>query len=716
MEIDNEVLEKYSAIIGLQDDDQVLCCSRVTNLHKHKKVKGIIIATNSCFFVLERTRALAKKAEIVGQFFWNNVNSIELLDNTTVQFTTQTGIYKIHHRATKYFMTIIFSHIKSILAPNEMPSFIRCADILSQTSPGKDAFINRLKFLLKRTNQSCPASLMTRLQKLVEKVGTLDMPRIPGLEKYTELLLNCLEVEPSITEVVIPKGEKSTNWVILANCLRTNTTLVKVKTNDPITADVMRVADALSSNADKTKLCGISFVNSALTKASFPEITSLLQAVPFQEIQFDKTCDPETFNALFESREVAAALSSLSLLNVRLIKQVKIKETVMVLPKLRKLEIIGGAVNLAHVFEMLEECSNKFESIRINGGFLVKPVKTTALPASLYDIKFCHVEWGGLAFLSVWQLVMSHHPENKKLSAAFSSANLTEKRWETFLSRIPSTPCADLVSFAWDENPPDARILKVLLKSPNLTQVSFDGCLSNGSESVSYFADFLNASKTVTDVSIRGTEKARLGASAEVLFRKLAKNKVLKVFDVSGNDFQDKGLAAFGELLVANKVLERVSFRDNNIQTGKAFESFFTSVMNRGPKLNLEWPEKELHALRKAKAVKASAIHQMMDCYAIIKNGNLKIEADPSAELEGDEDNVFAGWDEEGDSDQEVSEPIPLARNPSSDGLVRSNAAFEDNKWKLTVPPVAIPNIDAQVAAMQRTYTMDVLLQRLKNI
>ena len=139
MEIDPDVLQSYKSIIGLQDDDQVLLCSRVTNVHRHKKVKGIVIATNSCFFVLERTRSLAKKADIVGQFFWNNITSIEMLDDTTVQFTTQTGSYKVHHRATKYFMTIILNHIKSILAPHEMPSFIRCAEIISQTAPAKGA-------------------------------------------------------------------------------------------------------------------------------------------------------------------------------------------------------------------------------------------------------------------------------------------------------------------------------------------------------------------------------------------------------------------------------------------------------------------------------------------------------------------------------------------------------------------------------------------------
>ena len=578
----------------------------------------------------------------------------------------------------------------------------------------KGAFINRLKFLLKRTNQSCPSGLLAQLQKSVGKNAVLDIPRYPGSEKYTELLLNCLDVEPSITEVVIPKGGKSTNWVVLATCLRTNSTLVKVKTFDPITADVLRVADALSSNADK-RVVGFAFSGCELNASNFAQMTSLLQAVPLQEIQFEKVCDGPVLNEFFENPAARRAMASVAYLNLRLIKQLNLNGIVSALPNLRKIDIIAGQINLSDVFEMLQKAANPFESVRINGGFMKKPVQSMSLPPTLSDIKFGHCEWTAVAFISTWSLLISHQTSDKKLSLSFSSTVMTPKRWEKFFAAVTSAGCPDLVSFAWDENPLDRRLLKFLLKSPALTKLNADGCLQQGSDSVNDFADFLNASKSIAEVSIRGTEKSRLGTSAEALFRKLTKNKLLKVLDVSNNDFKDDGLTALGELLVANKVLEAVKFRNNNIATGRAYADFFTAVMNRGPKLNIEWPEKEIHALRKAKQLRSATVNHMMDCYAIIRNGNLKVEVDQQSDLSDDE-NVFAGWTEDVDSETESNEQIPLARMPSNDRLTGSNVVFEETKWKLAVPPVQPPSIEMQIAAMNRTYTTDVLLQRLKTL
>ena len=192
MEIDHELLETYKSVVGLQEDEKVLCCVTITTWQKKKKIKGILIATEFQMFLLEKVKG---KASIIIQMFWNSLTKIEHLDMSTFEVTGQNGSVKVCHQAMQYFMKIIVGHLGNVLTPSEMPKLegALCARLApAETEHSKEAFINRFRFLLRLTNQSENPDFIKVLNKIIGKVRELDIPSLPGSDRYVDILLQSM--------------------------------------------------------------------------------------------------------------------------------------------------------------------------------------------------------------------------------------------------------------------------------------------------------------------------------------------------------------------------------------------------------------------------------------------------------------------------------------------------------------------------------------------
>jgi hypothetical protein len=715
MEIDNGLLTICRETIGLLENEIVLCCTSVTRVDQIRgSWAATLVATEFSFFLLEKRNSEAKHRSISGNFFWKDLTEVALVDDLTVRFVGSGEAYQIQHDALQYFLKIILNHISNILTPDELPRFVGLDKILEGVSRERGAFMKRFRFSLRIADRPLPDDFLSFLAKKLRNATELDIPSLKGSEKYTDILLECLQVEPWITSAIIPRGGRTQNcWTSLADCLRRNTTLIHVRTNGLATRDIARVAEALRDNAAHTKLRKFTFASTAMTNDTAPLIAELLKAVPFEELTFENSCPSNVFMSFVGREDVSFGLASVQSLVLVQLRNIDFGVIFKAMPALTDISIIDCRIAVPDLFRIVGEASNAFAAIKVTGGSLDGPIEGP-LPSSLSEIQLNRITSKGLHFLTAWTTFMSHKPLNQCLSVGFNGLSLESNVWPNFFNAIGGMACPSLVQFSWDENPIDHSLLTCLMRSPKLTRLDANGCLSRSSERLrDEFVDFVNAHTAISYLSIRGTPKQKLGSLAVPILNKLKKNKSVRVLDVSNNDFQDAGLAALGELLLANKGLDSVKFESNYIATGGAYVEFFKHVMNRGPKLCLEWPEADFDRLSAANQLTSDAINQISDCFAIILNGNVHLRAEDDDDFFSTlGDNAFAHLDDA----RPIPEPASLRPQEQVQVAPVHTPPDDSAKWELRLPEIPIPDLNKRMEGLARTYTTEALYARLRLI
>ncbi|KAH0795660.1 Leucine Rich Repeat family protein [Histomonas meleagridis] len=742
MEIEKDLLDAIAPIVGMLENEKVICCVKVTHAgRKSKKAGAGMLATEFGFYVLEKG-IFSKNYSIVGQFFWNSLKKIELVDNETFIFTGGATLssHRITHHGANYLLKLIIKHIKNVLIPSEYPEFVNLDDSFTNVEHQHEAFVNRFRFQLRLLNvRKFPSELEKKLSKIICRTHTLDITALPGSDSFTDVLLDCLQIEPTIITVILPRGLKNPYWTSLANCLRRNTTLNHVVTNDPASNEIERVAEALASN-QQGKLNKFTFRNANFQIEHFSILEKLFRSIPFEELEFDNSMNGPIFQQLLLSESMGLALTSLQSLILKKTRELNLEIIFQMLPSLKRISLIECDINIGKICHLMSKL--RLESIEIKGGYAQNSIQVSKIPPQLSSFTFEDITWEGQSFTIVWNAIMTHQPTSKKLTVSLSSARIKTEHWSQFYREVQNTPpCQYLTSLTWSENEVQAPLFQYLLSCPQLNTIVFNGCFSSNSSSIiGVLTEFLNAKPSIESVTIKGTKRAQLGDSAPILFSRLKKNQNLKYLDVSNNDFGSQGLLSLGEFLVANKKLREIVFANNNIETGEAYETFFDTVMNRGPKLVMEWPDKEITDMHKAKLLKGKSVNHMMDCYAIIINGNLKAKVTDDAT--DDASNLFNEGPKMRHSGSRsrspsighkhhrskhrsrtsslVNEDRPLASDKSSSSFdplqISEGSETNQDQWKFTLPEIPVPDINEQVKAIDAAYNINVLLKRMRQV
>ncbi|OHS96735.1 hypothetical protein TRFO_37047 [Tritrichomonas foetus] len=735
MEVDENLLDSVRSIVTIGPYERVISCTNITHYAKHnKKVKAIMLFTDFCFYVLEKT-TFSKTFSIAGEARWNDIAEIKYFDKTTFSISNYSNIIKVGHPMGEYFLKLILNHIKNILIPTEMPEFVNLGSILRTIEHSHDAFIERFKFQLRLSNNpDYPSELIKELSKLICRVPELDIPSLPSADQFTDVLLNCCQVEPTIRSVIIPQGLRTPYWTPLANCLRKNTTLVHVQMQDPFNNEFSRVIEALEKNHN-TFITKFTFIQTHFTHEHFHLLLRMMQAIPFTELSFDNAISGEDFLNLLDFESVPFAMTSLRSLTFKNTRNLPIKDIIYSIPSIQHLALINCSTDLDSLLEVIPK--SKLETVNIVGGITSEELHTNIkLPPSLWSITFDKVKWSSNTFSRVWKLCIDHKTTERKKIISFASAGLNHQQWAEFFKLINPNGNPDLIELNWSENPFEPQILHFLMKCPLLKTLKADGCFSPDCPSIQDFTDFLTACNRITTLSMKGTEKAKLQGAAELMFNGLKKNKKLVDLDVSDNDFGDAGILALSDLLVSNKKIAKIRFSNNNVETGEAYYQFFNEVKDRGPKLDIIYPDKEIYRMHKAKLLRGKAVNYIQDCYAIILSGNLKVKVNEtfSSSDSSDEDENNNSHNNDFNDNRNgnainggmfgnmnifgnIKPPDPINEESSSNEQQNgtgSSVMIED--WILNLPNVPLPDIKAQMVAIANTYNTPLLISRARSV
>lgn len=730
MEVDKDLLNKINSIIDIKNYETVFVCSEAT-LFEKKQSKVIMLVTDYCFYLLKKS---SKTYVTICEIQWHNLSKITYVDKTTFSFTSHSDTYKVGYEKAEELLKKLFDYLENTLVRIEKPEYVNCESIMPPMQHIPTAFIQRFKYKLRCANISeCSDILIKELTKIARRKTELDITSLPSADQYAGILLDCCQIEPTIKSVILPQGIKRNYWKELADCLRINTTINGIKTNDAMTDDFADIAKALSKNKHSS-LVQFSFSRSNINSHFFKYILKMLQTISFNKLSFENAITARDFYDLMDYKGIAFAMTSLQSLSFKEIKNLSVKNFLEQLPSLREITLVNSDTNLDELFAVIP--SLNLEVIHVNGGHASSRLNTNIeLPSTLYSISFEKIKWNGNTMNRTWDLCINHlsrddlalkeccqkpriNLENKKLKEkemvllSFAFAQLTDDQWSDFFMSVNmKVACRSLAQLNWSGNPFGPEILHFMMHCSNLHILIADGCFSPDCPGIQDFTDFLNKFNRIKILSIRGTDEIKLSVASQIMFPNLKNNKSLVELDVCDNDLEDDGLADLGKLLMKNKNIKKIRFENNDIQSGTAYYSFFEMLKTRGTKLDILYPDKEIYSMHKAKILDGKSVNYILQCYEAITNENEDFDSSDDDSSEDDGSDIFvAGVDANKDILQKVSESPAVSKKGSSD------FSTLQNEWTLTIPPTNLPETAQQMNTIDQTYNLSALIQRVRSV
>lgn len=731
MEVDPALFSTIQSIVNVFSYENKLICQNVTHYSSNnKQITAIMLVTNYCFYLLEKNSP-EKSHSIVAQIKWIDTKNIIFHDPQTFTISNNTESFKIGHPQVQNFLTIIIKHIENILLNNEKPEYQNCKSFLSKASHTHEAYIERFKYQIRSANiEEYPETLIKELTKVICRKTQLNIPTLPNSDKFAVYLLDCCQIEPTIRSIVVPQGLHQTYWNIIGKCLQTNTTLIHIHTNDRATDDIAAIPEALKNNPN-SPLTQLTFSRTNFTPQYFQYLNEIVQMLPFKELAFENAITANDLNQLVDNDAILFAMTSAQTLTFKTIKGIILTPIISAIHSLKEINLINCQVSIDELMTLLP--STKMQVVRVYGGTATNKLNTKiTLPSTLYSLAFDKITWEGNTLAQMWQLCIGHlqkvtvtsHNENDlsfvnppdtkrdMVTLSFASATLSKTQWNDFFSAMDYRIGSKLLKeLDWSENPFQPQILYFMMNCPKLHVINANGCFSPNSSNIQDFTDFLNASKTIKKLSIKGTSNCRLKQASNLFFDNLKGNTRLLELDVSDNEIGDEGLSELLDLLMVNKTIKKIRFENNDIVNPKSYYTFFDTLKECGSKLNILYPDKDLYGMYKANLIDGKSVNYIQDCYGRV------VSAD------GDDDDNDSDDSDESDSSEQQLSLHKSDTNPEFEvnlGLDTRTASeaflgvYDD--WFLQIPHVQLPDTDAQIDAIARVYNTETLIDRLKSV
>ncbi|OHT17631.1 hypothetical protein TRFO_00901 [Tritrichomonas foetus] len=671
MEIDKDLLIRVSPIVGVTPADIVICCVRIKVVKKTKKTKRALLATEYCVYLLEKM-SNNKKINVTHKFKWSDLKEVELRSRSMFILYHQNGKIKVLHSGAVYLLKLIVNHIKHIILPHELPKFTIKPQIINDLPHLNDAFMRMFRYQVRCVlNQKLPTYLMKSLRKSIN-YSELNIQKLPASAlQYIDVILSCLQVEPGICSIVLPKTTK-TFWTKLATVLQYNTTIRTLVSSDSIDSSIKKTCEAIASNKN-SNLHEFAFIDNEITEKQLHLLAPLLTASNATSIYFERAFKADVMEAFITNPSYTSCFKRIQSLTLKSIPGLKIKSLFKKLKNMKALSLIDCNVNVVKILKYISNLT--YTSICIIGGTAkVSPEvnfdPNSKLNPNLASLTFSDIKWDSSnTFIAAWRIFMTCQSDNFTLILN----NEKVPDWKTALDAIGGSGTSKLDSFSWDNNQLDESMLPFFTRSTNLRNLSILGSLtaSNVSETSRVLAKMPKLKILVVD----GNEN-KLNASSIIFLREFAASKSIEKLSFRSHNFGDVGMNELATFLVKNTSLQDISFDDNKITKPETYIRFFENVMNRGPPLKFVWPESELREMRKNKLLKMTDINHMKECYDVILNGNESVEVTDEILDIGVDNDIF-----DNDIYQDVNDLIDYTDNdndPKENYQISNDAATEN--------------------------------------
>ena len=608
-----------------------IVCQWVNRIDKKKKEKIAFLVSVTVTVFLDKKFSLIEKVPN------NSFTQISLQNMSTILISAGKFQIAIEHPSAHMLFKFFASHLYSILTENEMPKLHFDPQLLEKVNPTK-SFIKRFAYLCEVNRLKVPDDFLNDLADLFsrKKMKMLNFVQNEWLLPYLDIILNCLDFQPSITSVKIPNAGKIT-WQALAECLKTNRSLKSIIIFQPYDPSFTMIIDALAQNKG-TRLRKMTFGETSFQESEGPLLKALLSLNILDTLEFDKCFTASCFSAILPMLSESSGFKRLKSIGFNGINGLMADNIFAKMPWLTSISLLNSNINVSAALKILPPTIEKF---KITGGNATDPIPEFVVPKKLVDIQLSKINWTPQSLAQVITMFFNHNPEFPPQSPApsprgkqqqqqeveektyfvdLSDSQMTEDQWNEFSSMSigVTNPNPQMNHFVWDNNPISPSIINVLSSMNEMKSISVSGSLN--ANTILTFCEFVTQSKFIKTVTINGGLHKLKPDECVTLMRGLINCTNIEELCINDHGFGQKGAVALAELLHANKTIRYAEFMNNNMLTRESWFTFFEKIMDRGPPLEIPWPE-EIMNLYKKKIIKQNDLDHLHDCWKNVENG-----------------------------------------------------------------------------------------------
>lgn len=500
------------------------------------KTSLIIVITDSHIYIFN-LNGKVKQALSFYEMKGMNVNG------STITFKFEKSNYSISApvEESKKIFDCVYDVIRHVFTMKEQHEFTITNFTVEQNKNNGLSALFRLKHIYQNPNLENFKTMETILACSQPCVSiNLFNDKAIFLPHFITILPLC----PDIKSVVFNQIDGIDNYEYLASLFQNEVYLKHILVQGIATPKFQEFVRNLQTNKN-AHMFGLGFQDSNLTAEKLNLLANLIKVTRLKSIEFHNAIGNDQMISFYNSFLTSGIFDTVFMMNFSGTKNL---DLMTLFPKITSLRMLCLANCDLEIFDVLSNVSMltdlKVLDISYNRcSNAIDPNASITFPKYLQTINVNHTEFSPGCAVPLLKFLFNHFENGLNLSIA-SLAPPESLEWNSILSFLNRATYRSLVSLTWDSNLIHPKLFTFLLKNPYLKNLSLNSCVSNESatDAMASIALFVQASKSLKNLSIRGNRNNYIGNNLEALFNYIPESKTLESLDLTYSKCGDAGL------------------------------------------------------------------------------------------------------------------------------------------------------------------------------
>ncbi|KAH0794569.1 hypothetical protein GPJ56_001594 [Histomonas meleagridis] len=512
---------------------------------------------------------LGKKYELNKRMNYFSIRGLTLIPKKSLDFKCDDEKFSLTKCDVDEIGNALRRHLCTFLKVNELPDF----DFPNKENPNVQLSPG-LRFLAKKFNDLQVIS-HNDIDLLHEYFAKSPKAFIASYFKsflpYLDLLLNAVSVAPSIKVLIIDVETTNAIASSLANLIRLNTTFTELIFAAPIKGDTSSIAAAFSREPP-SPIDSLKIRDFKIDENTINSIVQILSVQTLHTLQLKRCLKGDYCRQFFNKLDTNSRFKDIQSLDLTSTDGIDVEKLFPLIGKIRHLKLKSCDLEVSQVLEAL----------------------------------------------------VTFHPAGTGYSISIANASFHTGTWNKFFEGLSKQVNTCLSSFNWTDNPLDQRLFFWLNSLPALNTVIFNECLKDDRRIIPRLTNFIEKATKLRELIIDEDDDYVIkSADAKSIISSLKRNYSLVTVSFKGQRFDDEIIRDMGEVLLANRRITTLNYNFLGAESIKSILYFFQSLVDRGIKLQIDWPESTIKALGR---IDPNDMKDLKEAYDIVIKGNKNIK------------------------------------------------------------------------------------------
>lgn len=582
----DELGGNVNSIDVLTDTTEIVFCSvwgEKINTRGGKDKRLLVCREGS--ISLYKPRPFSKEPALSRKFSWFDLLKISHPNNDILDLSFEKGQIVFEHPSAKELAVLFIKQARDILTDPELPIISFEGDDPDKYIRNKQCPLRRFRSIMFSEGVELKNSYLKIYAEYIKSnTLTFDCTAFSHFNVVDKYVLQSLEVDNELEKIIVPPSENHSNWKHVAGLLAKSTKLKSIVTSEKFDDSAMELYNAFHSNK-YSGLQELVFNNNEIRDSCVHILAKLVESISLNSLVLSNSCSRRVLKIFLTSIETAENFNLMRSITIDKISEMYILTSTQVCKNIPIVSFTNCETEIITFLKsLLKLVDCKIEKIDLSGNLCLTPVsKSARFPDSIKEVVMDNIKVIPKNIPAIFKAVHnSEHPIILHLSSLINTSGSLDEG----LDELVYVTCPELSGLYWDSNPINGKFLKFIEALPALKLFSISG-YANTDRSLTDLADYIATNDKLETLIIQGKPKQMPNDVALEMLSAISINRSITELDLSYQNLSTDFLTTLHEVLMKNRVIQKLSIVNPNIPYGD-LEKFVSSFENRGVKLAIK--------------------------------------------------------------------------------------------------------------------------------